>query len=180
MDTVYQILTYALGGSSLLGAIGSIAWWRQTKRVKEAEAKQKEAEAEMVKVDVEKAKVDARKLEIERLTAQLDHQQKTIDNLLEVNNNLSGRLSALNTAIDKHIDRNRELSDRLYKSETELNIANARITSLTEELGNERLQRKHYQMWRCERNDCKDPRGPKPPRSELEGIKYLPPARAVK
>ena len=171
MDAVYQILTWVFSGTSLLGLVASIAYYKQTKRTKEAEAKQKEVEAEKAEVDVEKAKIDARKQEVDRLLAQIDHQQKTIDNLMEVNNNLSSRLSKLNADIDKHIDRRHELVDKLSESEQEtnrvntlLNEAKNDIIRLTEERDEERRRADHLNTIKCERKDCKDPRGPKPPR----------------
>ena len=131
MEILWQIFSGVMGCSTLLGFI---LYGRANRRIKNAEAMKAEAEAD--------------RAEVERLTAQLDHQQKTIENLLDINSNLSGRLSKLNDAVDKHIDRNRELSDRLYKSESALNIANGRITELTAELGDERALRKHFQIWR--------------------------------
>lgn len=181
MDTVYQILTCVFGGGSLLGALASIAYYKQTRRTKEAEARMKEAEAEKATVEVEGAKNESNKQETERLLAQIDHQQKTIDNLIEVNNNLSARLSELNTSVDRHIDRRRELTDKLSASEQEtnrvnalLNDANSDIIRLTEEREAERRRADYNAMWRCEHTDCKDPRGRKPPR-DLCGLKYSPP-----
>lgn len=162
MDALYQILTFVFGGTSVIGTILSIIWWKQTKRLKEAEVKQKEAEAE---------KGEAEATEIE------DHR---FDNLLKLVDSLTSRLSTLNATVDKHIDRNRELSDRLYKSETELNRANERIITLTEERDEARRQADYDKMWRCERSDCQDPRGGRPPRDKLKGLKYEPPKRAVK
>lgn len=163
MEILSIILTSVFGSSTILGFI---LYGKANRRLKNAEA--------------DRAAADVHGAEVERLTQQLDHQQVTIDKFTAMVDSLTGRLSKLNATVDKHIDRNRELSDRLYKSETELNRANERITVLTGELGEERLLRKHYQTWRCERSDCKDPRGPKPPRSELEGVRYLPPKRDAK
>lgn len=173
METLYQILTFVFGGTSVVGTALSIIWWKQTKRLKEAEVKQKEAEAEKTQADADDA-------EVKRLLSQVDHQQKTIETLLTLNSNLTERLSKLNATVDKHIDRNRELSDRVYKSETELNRANERIITLTEERDEARRQSDYDKLWRCERTDCQDPRGPRPPREKLKGLKYEPPKRAVK
>lgn len=162
MDALYQILTFVFGGTSVVGTALSIIWWKQTKRLKEAEVKQKEAEAD---------KGEAEATEIE------DHR---FDNLLKLVDSLTSRLSTLNATVDKHIDRNRELSDRLYKSETELNRANERIITLTEERDDARRQSDYDKLWRCEREDCQDPRGGRPPRDKLKGLKYDPPKRAVK
>lgn len=170
MDALYQILTFVFGGTSVVGTILSIIWWKQTKRLKEAEVKQKEAEAEKTQADADDA-------EVTRLLAQVDHQQKTIENLLTLNSNLTERLSKLNATVDKHIDRNRELSDRVYKSETELNRLNERIIALTEERDNERSMKEHYKMWHCRKSGCEERL---PPNEKLNGLKYEPPKRAVK
>lgn len=170
MDALYQILTFVFGGTSVVGTILSIIWWKQTKRLKEAEVKQKEAEAEKTQADADDA-------EVTRLLAQVDHQQKTIENLLTLNSNLTERLSKLNATVDKHIDRNRELSDRVYKSETELNRLNERIIALTEERDNERSLKEHYKMWHCRKSGCEEHI---PPNEKLKGLKYEPPKRAVK
>lgn len=173
MDALYQILTFVFGGTSAVGTALSIIWWKQTKRLKEAEVKQKEAEAEKTQADADDA-------EVTRLLAQVDHQQKTIENLLTLNSSLTERLSKLNATVDKHIDRNRELSDRLYQSETDKNRMNERIITLTEERDEARRVADHFERWKCERDDCQDPRGPRPPREKLKGLKYEPPKRAVK
>lgn len=163
METLYQILTFVFGGTSVVGTALSIIWWKQTKRLKEAEVKQKEAEAD--------------EAEVSRLLTQIDHEQVTIENLIKLNNSHSERLSVLNAAVDKHIDRNRELSDRVYKSETELNRLNERIIVLTEERDNERSMKEHYKMWHCRKSGCEDRI---PPNEKLKGLKYEPPKRAVK
>lgn len=163
METLYQILTFVFGGTSVVGTILSIIWWKQTKRLKEAEVKQKEAEAD--------------EAEVSRLLNQIDHEQVTIENLIKLNNSHSERLSVLNAAVDKHIDRNRELSDRVYKSETELNRLNERIIALTEERDNERSMKEHYKMWHCRKSGCEERI---PPNEKLKGLKYEPPKRAVK
>ena len=163
MEILYQILTFVFGGTSVVGTALSIIWWRQTKRLKEAEVKQKEAEAD--------------EAEVSRLLAQIDHEQVTIENLIKLNNSHSERLSVLNATVDKHIDRNRELSDRLYQSETEQNRLNERIIALTEECNNERSMKEHYKMWPCRKSGCEDRI---PPNDKLKGLKYEPPKRAVK
>lgn len=159
MDILYQILTFVFGGTSVVGTVLSIIWWKQTKRLKEAEVKQKEAEAD---------KGEAEASEIE------DHR---FDNLLKLVDSLTSRLSSLNSTVDKHIDRNRELSDRLYQSETEQNRLNERIIALTEECNNERSMKEHYKMWHCRKEGCTDRI---PPNDKLKGLKYEPPKRAVK
>lgn len=144
--------------SSLLGCstlVGFILYGKANRRIKDAEAGKSEAEASEVE----------------------DHR---FDNLLRLVDSLTSRLSTLNATIDKHIDRNRELSDRLYKSETDKNHMNERIIKLTEERDEAQRGADYDRLWRCERTDCQDPRGPRPPREKLKGLKYAPPVRAVK
>lgn len=162
MDAIYQILTFVFGGTSVVGTVLSIVWWRQTKRLKEAEVRQKEAEAEKTGTEASEAE---------------DHRFNT---LLKLVDSLTSRLSSLNATVDKHIDRNRELSDRLYNSETDKNHLNERIIVLTEERDDARRQADYNEMWICKRTDCRDPRGGRPPREKLNGLEYEPPKRGVK
>lgn len=152
METIRIILELILGCSTLLGFI---LYGKANRRIKDAEAEKSEAEANEVE----------------------DHR---FDNLLKLVDSLTSRLSTLNATVDKHIDRNRELSDRLYQSETDKNRMNERIITLTEERDEARRVADHFERWKCERDDCQDPRGPRPPREKLKGLKYEPPKRAVK
>lgn len=159
METVLTLISALLGCSTL---VGFILYGKANRRIKDAEAQEAQAKAEKADADADEAE---------------DHRFNTLLNLVD---SLTSRLSSLNATVDKHIDRNRELSDRLYKSETELNRANERIIILTEERDEARRQSDYDKMWRCERTDCQDPRGPRPPREKLKGLKYEPPKRAVK
>lgn len=181
IDIIRIIIESVLGCSTLLGFI---LYYKANRRMKDAEASHKEAEAAKGKVEValaeaevERAEEENAKAEVSRLLLQVDHQQKTIENILSLNSSLSQRLSELNAAIDKHIDRNRELSDRLYKSETALNDANARIIKLTEERDEERVLKEHFKAWHCRNGAC-DIRIP--PNKKLKTLKYEPPIRGVK
>ena len=159
METIRIILELILGCSTLLGFI---LYGKANRRIKDAEAQEAIAKAEKTEAEANEAE---------------DHR---FDNLLKLVDSLTSRLSSLNATVDKHIDRNRELSDRLYKSETELNRANERITELTEKLGEAIRLADHFERWKCERTDCQDPRGGRPPREKLNGLKYEHPKRAVK
>lgn len=149
METLLTLISALLGCSTL---VGFILYGKANRRIKDAEAEKSEAEANEVE----------------------DHR---FDNLLKLVDSLTSRLSSLNATVDKHIDRNRELSDRLYKSETELNRANERIIRLTEEKDAERSLKEHYKMWHCRKEGCADRI---PPNDKLKGLKYEPPKRAVK
>ena len=163
METVRIILELILGCSTLLGFI---LYGKANRRIKDAEAKKSEAEAEKSEAEAEKSEAEASEAK--------DHR---FDNLLKLVDSLTSRLSSLNTTVDKHIDRNRELSDRLYNSETELNRANERIIKLTEEKDVERSLKEHYKLWHCRKEGCADRM---PPNEKLKGLKYEHPKRAVK
>lgn len=152
METTLTILSSLLGCSTL---VGFVLYGKANRRIKDAEAEKSEAEANEVE----------------------DHR---FDNLLKLVDSLTSRLSTLNATVDKHIDRNRELSDRVYKSETEINRLNEKLLVVTEERDEARRQSDYDKLWRCERTDCQDPRGGRPPREKLKGLKYEPPKRAVK
>lgn len=152
METVLTLISTLLGCSTL---VGFLLYGRANRRIKDAQAG--------------KAEADASEAE--------DHR---FNNLLKLVDSLTSRLSNLNATVDKHIDRNRELSDRNYKSETEINRLNERIITLTEERDEARRQSDYDKLWRCERDDCQDPRGGRPPRDKLKGLRYDPPKRADK
>lgn len=127
------------------------------------------------------------KLEVKQKDFDLDEKRiaelhASIGKANELNDNLLARLSNANAAIDKHIDRNRELSDRLYKAEQEINRVNDALTeeqhktaSLERRLGMAMRIADHYKEWRCEWPDCKDPRGRRPPNPSLKGKVYTSP-----
>lgn len=127
------------------------------------------------------------KLEVRQKDFDLDEKRiaelhASIDKANELNDNLLARLSNANAAIDKHIDRNRELSDRLYKAAQEVNRVNDVLTeeqhktaTLERRLGAAMRIADHYKQWRCERSDCQDPRGRRPPNPSLRGKVYTKP-----
>lgn len=141
METVRIILELIVGSSALLGFI---LYGKANRRIKDAQAEKSEAEASEV-------------------------EDRRFDTLLKLVDSLTSRLSSLNATVDKHIDRNRELSDRQHKSEAELNRANERIIALTEEKNQERSLKEHYKLWHCRNNGCSER---VPPNNELNGMKY--------
>lgn len=147
METILTLVSTVLGCSTL---VGFVLYGKANRRIKDAEAEKSEAQASEAE----------------------DHR---FDNLLKLVDSLTSRLSTLNATVDKHIDRNRELSDRLYKSEREINALNEKLLATTEERDDARRKADHYKLWHCERSDCQDPRGGRPPREKLKGLKYIPP-----
>lgn len=116
METILTIISSLLGCSTL---VGFILYGKANRRIKDAEAERSEAEANEVE----------------------DHR---FDNLLKLVDSLTSRLSTLNATVDKHIDRNRELADRLYQSERELNLQNEKLLKVTEERDREKLLKEKY------------------------------------
>lgn len=157
MDSIYQIAAWALSGTTVAGIVTSAWFYSHTKRAKEAETKLKEAEAEMANVAVEKAKIEARRNEIDLLYAQLERAHEACAQK-------DRRLSELNDAIDKHIDRRRELADKLNGAEQEINRVNRELINTKDEVIRLTDKSDRLEALKCLRADCRDPRGPKPPR----------------
>lgn len=158
-----------------IGGIDFIKWLfnRKTeKRLNSVEVKQKEFE-----------------LDEKRITELHD----SIDKANKLNDDLQERIGNVNKALDKQIDRNRTLSDRLYKSEQQTNRINDLLTEeqrktadYEKRLGEKERQLAekdriidHYKEWKCERADCKDPRGRRPPNPKLRDKVYTSPAETA-
>lgn len=58
MEEVYQILTWALSGTSAVGLLSSVMWWRTTKRSKEAETRLQEIQTKQAEHDYEQKRLD--------------------------------------------------------------------------------------------------------------------------
>lgn len=155
METILTLLSTLLGCSTL---IGFILYGKANRRIKDAEAQEAKAKAE-------KAEADATEVE--------DHR---FDNLLKLVDSLTSRLSTLNATVDKHIDRNRELSERLYKSEMGLNRLNKKLLIVTEERDREKLLKEKYKEWHCRSSICSegkpDPKGRRPPNPKIVGKEF--------
>lgn len=86
LDQLSEILIAVMGSGGVVGVLSEIRYRRQNKRLKESEAK-------IAEINVDKGRTEARKQEIDRLLVQVDHQQKTIDTLMERNQELVGQLA---------------------------------------------------------------------------------------
>ena len=164
--TWWQILVLILGA---VGGLEFIKWLFNRK-----------TESRLNKLEVKQKDFDLDEKRISELHA-------SIDKANELNDNLLARLSNANAAIDKHIDRNRELSDRLYKAEQKVNRVNDVLTeeqhktaTLERKLGAAMRLADHCKQWRCERSDCQDPRGRKPPNPSIRGKVYTKPQNIEK
>ena len=150
MDSIYQILSWAFSGTTLLGLVGSIAYYKQNRRLKEAEVKEREAA-------VEKGRLEGRKIEIEMLNTQLERAENTIKEKQD-------KIECLEAQIDGHIQRRHELVDKLYASEQETNHVNRQLNEAKDEIIRLTDKSDKLEALKCLRADCRDPRGPKPPR----------------
>lgn len=170
METLYQILTFVFGGTSVVGTLLSIIWWKQTKRIKDAEVKHKEAETELAEHDADKA-------EVERLHMQIEHQQKSLDIYIKVEKDNAERIAKQNKALDGKTEQIRKLTAQLIESGHGRNSDKDEIARLAADNGYLSTLVEYLKQWHCERTDCQDPRGGRPPRDKLKGLKYEPPKR---
>lgn len=131
------------------------------------------AETELVEHDADKA-------EVERLHMMIDHQQKSLDRYLDIEKDNAERIAELNKVANDKTDQIRKLTEQVIASEHGRNADKEEIAKLTKENGDLRVENEYLKMWVCQRTDCQDPRGGRPPRDKLNGLKYEPPKRAVK
>lgn len=151
----WTTLIQTLGG--VIGGIG-IGSFTKSGRIKD-------------KADAYKAMADGYEARITAL-----HDNIALLNKLEAD--LTRRISELNDSLNDKTARIRDITDKLYQSEQEvnrvqdmLNAANARIIDLTEE-------RDLYRMWQCRSSICEkgnpDPEGRQPPNPKLRGMAFSP------
>lgn len=155
----------------ILGAVGGLEFikWLFNRKT----------ERRLNNIEVKQKDFDLDEKRIKELHASIDKANKLNDDLL-------ARLSQANATIDKHIDRNRELSDRLYKSEQETNRVNDvlataqhKCADLERRLGQALRLADHYKDWKCEWPDCQDPRGRRPPNPKLKDKTYCHPPQGT-
>lgn len=130
--------------------------------------------------ETELAEHDADKAEVERLHMMIDHQQKSLDKYLDIEKDNAERIAEQNRSLNDKTEQIRKLTDQLIESEHGRNKDKEEIARLTQENGDLRVDNEYLKMWICKRTDCQDPRGGRPPREKLKGLKYEPPKRAVK
>lgn len=129
--------------------------------------------------ETELAEHNADKAEVERLHMQIDHQQKSLDKYLDIEKDLSERISEQNKALNEKeeqirdkTDRIRKLTEQILASEHGRNADKDEITRLTAECGRLRILVEHYKRWHCQFADCVNRI---PPNAELRGQSYMPP-----
>lgn len=150
----------ALIGSAL-GIGGGLGWlynWRSNRKI--------------AKMTAEKAMIDNYEARIAAL-----HESMQKSNAMESEH--LKRISELNHALDGKTDRIRELTDKLYDSEQEvnrvndlLNVAQSTIANLERQLGEANVQKEHYKAWHCRKAECTERL---PPNPTLKGMTYVNP-----
>lgn len=131
------------------------------------------------KADADARVAEAQKLMIENYEARIKDLHSSIETLNKSEAHYIERISQQNHALDSKTEQIRNLTQKVWDSEQEvnrvqdmLNEANGRITSLTEERDEERRQKDYYKMWHCRRDGCSDGI---PPRDRLKGQKFKEP-----
>ena len=165
METWQWIITTVLG----VGFLGDIV----LHFVLPSRKRKDNAESELAEHDADKA-------EVERLHMMIDHQQKSLDRYLEIEKDNADRIAEQNKALNEKTEQIRKLTEQVIDSEHGRNADKEEITRLTKDNGDLRVENEYLKQWICQRTDCQDPRGGRPPRDKLKGLKYDPPKRAVK
>lgn len=163
--TAIEIITGVLTVLNIGGLMGTLIFFKSSRKKAKAEADCAEADANSKEWGLEEQR-------IRHLHEMIETNNATIGRLLEtIDSNVKAR-QELNAKIDDLSARGRELSDRTYRAERDLNRANGRIITLTEERDAYQRRADYYRMWRCQRNDCQDPRGREPENPHLKDQTY--------
>lgn len=154
---------------SLIQTLGGIAGGLGIGLFTKAGRKKEKADADL-RVQEAQAKM------IENYEERIKELHLHIKALNEAEKGYIERISEQNHAIDSKTEQIRNLTQKLWEAEQEvnrvndrLNVANKRITSLTEE-------RDKYKMWQCQSSTCvkgaPDPEGRQPPNTKILGQKF--------
>ena len=97
---------------------------------------------------------------------------------------LTERIAQLDRTIDDKTAQIRNLTEKCFKSEQEvnrvqdlLNDAKDEIIRLTEERDRERANNEYNKQWRCIKSVCRDPEGRIPPNPKLATQEYVDPEK---
>lgn len=150
---VTDILT-TIGGLLTGGGLMQLLNWRSRVRVAKAEADTTVAQG---------------------YAARINELHQTVKYLNETTSEQALRIKDLNHGMDDKTDQIRKLTERAWEAEQALNHLNAELLQTTKERDEYRRLMEHYRDWRCERHDCRDERGRKPPRVHKGA--YVPPER---
>lgn len=124
------------------------------------------------KAESEIAQHDADKAEVERLHLQIKHQQESLDTYIRLETDSATRIAELNKSMDGKTEQIRKLTEQVIESEHGRNSDKEEIARLTAENGRKDLHIQYLLQWRCEKPECNDPDGRRPPNSKLKGQKF--------
>ncbi len=124
---IETILSLILGSSTLLTAI---LYWRQSKRIKSAEAEKAEVDADNAQYVLYEQRIADLHKSLDTVNAQLDAAFKSKAKSEEV--------------IDDKTAKIRELNDAIYKLQNQ-------ATEKAHELADIERERDHYKLWQCVR-----------------------------
>lgn len=130
---------------ALLGSGAGLLFYRQTKKKMQTEA-------------------DTMEWELEEKRIKELHEAVSIANATQSEH--LKRISELNHALDDKTDRIRELTDKLYASEQEVNRLNGAVIELTRESGRKDLLVEKFKSWHCRKGECAERM---PPNEKLRG-----------
>lgn len=154
---ITTMLGTILGVLTPLGGVGVWAYRKQNRRLKESEAKLSE-------INVEKASLDFEKERVNHLHEIIENYNKTE---VEHSRRISDLNHALNVKEDELRDKTmqiRKLTEQGYSSEQEVNRVQNLLNDAKDEIIRLTEERDSLERVKCVRMDCRDPRGPKPPR----------------
>lgn len=132
-----------IGIEAVLGCttlLGFILYYKQTKRMKNAEALKAEIEADGDRYEMYEERLNHCNQTVEQHNETIIHQSETIANL--------------NSALDGKTERIRELTDKLWQSETGSNKLNAQLIEKTEIIGQLNLRIDKLMRWKCHDSNC--------------------------
>lgn len=114
MDQIYQILTWVFSGTSAVGLLSSIMWWRTTKRSKEAETRLSEIQTKQAEHDYEQKRLDDLHKTMDILNAQLLAKTKECENKEDIIADKTKRIrekdETISTLIAKLLDKEQFIS----------------------------------------------------------------------
>ena len=102
MENLSEILNWVFGGTSLIGVVTTIAFWRKSKRKEEADTQIKEAEAMTSHLDVQRQEMELADLYkqkvlemMELLNAKQDKGNMNQDKMISMLGNIDRRLDVV-------------------------------------------------------------------------------------
>lgn len=142
-----EIITSILTVLNIGGLLGTIIFFRSSRRKAKSEADCAEAEANTKEWSLEESR-------IRNLHDMLDRNNETVSKYISQIEAEREAKEALYKKLDSARERTSEISDRLYQSEQEKDRLNAQLVAKTEECDRWRRQAEYYKRWKCHKGGC--------------------------